>query len=81
LERLKRFIINDVKSMPQELIDELKKIANGFLCIHKLEDKTRIFILDECPVMMFWDGALICKGNKFRKKLEENVIIKEYLNV
>jgi hypothetical protein len=68
--------------MPQELIDELKKIANGFLCINVMDDdKTRIFILDICPVMMFWDGHLICKSHKFRKKLEENVIIKEYLNV
>jgi hypothetical protein len=67
--------------MPQDLVDELKKIANGFICINVMEDKTRIFILDECPVMMFWDGHLICKSHKFRKKLEENVIIKEYLNV
>ena len=67
--------------MPEELLDELKKIAKGFISINKMEDKTRIFIVDECPIMMFWDGVLICKSKRFRKKLEENKIIKEYLNV
>jgi hypothetical protein len=66
--------------MPEELLDELKKIAKGFISVNKMEDKTRIFIVDECPIMMFWDGGLICKSKRFRKKLEENKIIKEYLN-
>jgi len=42
-------------------------------------DKVRIFIMNETPVILYWDGGLICKSKRFRKILEDNLIIKEYL--
>lgn len=65
--------------IPDELFEELKTLATGFICVNNLVDKIRIFIMNETPVILYWDGGLVCKSKRFRKILEDNVIIKEYL--
>ena len=65
--------------MPDKLLKELKKFSRGFLCVNKMENKVRIFLMDEYPIMLIWDGVLHCKSKKLKQKLLSNKILKEYI--
>ena len=65
--------------LPKELLDELKKISRGFICINKMENKIRIFLLEDYVQMLIWEGCLICKMRKFKEKLKNNPIISSYM--